>query len=333
MKPILKILLLLTYFSVSCTPQIYPPTALSTAGRIAKNKFHAGDGAILPFRSWLPKNTAQAVIIAVHGFNDYSHFFHDSGEYFSQHGIASYAFDQRGFGETSIRGLWPGIETLKHDLTQFTRLIKSNHPDTPIYLLGESMGGAVVMVTMADTEKPEVDGIILSAPAVWSRQTMPWYQRTLLWTLSHTLPWMTLTGRGVIKVTPSDNIEMLRELGSDPLIIKETRVETIYGLVNLMDTAFHQSDNINSQTLLLYGAKDEIIPIEPVKLVLSKWFKEDHTHKKIAIYENGYHMLLRDHQASTVWQDVATWIKSPNSPLPSGFGITERNLLSSNVRP
>ena len=47
---------------------------------------------------------------------------------------------------------------------------------------------------------------------------------------------MTLTGSG-LHILPSDNIPMLREFSRDPLVIKETRVDTIKGLVLLMSEA------------------------------------------------------------------------------------------------
>lgn len=116
------------------------------------------------------------------------------------------------------------------------------------------MGGAVVINAMTRPGKPAVAGVILAAPAVWGRDTMPWYQTSLLWTLYHTVPWMTLTGKG-LKIMPSDNIEMLRALGRDPLVIKETRVDAIYGLTNLMDNALGAAEKLDDETLLLYGQK------------------------------------------------------------------------------
>ena len=40
--------------------------------------------------------------------------------------------------------------------------------------------------------------------------------------------------------------------------------------------------------------------------------------RRVAVYESGYHMLLRDLQAETVWTDIAAWIGDRASPLPSG---------------
>ena len=113
-----------------------------------------------------------------------------------------------------------GGEAYAQDLQVLVRLVKQRYPTLPVYLLGESMGGAIVITAMSQADMPKVAGVILAAPALWARSTMPWYQTSLLWTLAHSLPWLTLTGEGV-HVVASDNIDMLRALGRDPLVIKE----------------------------------------------------------------------------------------------------------------
>jgi len=156
---------------------------------------------------------------------------------------------------------------------------------------------------------------------------MPWYQNTLLWTLSHTMPWLTLTGSD-LKIQASDNIEMLIALGQDPLVIKETRVESIYGLVNLMDRASSNANLISTNTLLLYGEKDEIIPKQPTYQFLNNLTDSKINNHIIAFYKNGYHMLLRDLQASVLWNDIDVWIDSFSTPLPSGADKRAQELLN-----
>jgi acylglycerol lipase len=194
------------------------------------------------------------------------------------------------------------------------------------------MGGAVVMTAMSQSNPPPADGIILSAPAIWARSTMPWYQSSLLWTLAHTVPWMTLTGKGVVKVQASDNIEMLKALGRDPLMIRGSRVESLYGLTDLMDEAFASAKSLHSKTLLLYGEKDEIIPRQPTLHFLKDWLAEESEHKQIAFYEQGYHMLLRDLNAIIAWQDIVAWIKQSTPKLPSGADNRAQHLLSEHVK-
>ncbi len=310
------VLLLITLNS--CMPMSYPPGAAMNSGpQLGENIFLTEDGARLPLRHWLPKTEPRAVIIALHGFNDYSHFFDPPGEYLSKQGIACFAYDQRGFGAAPQRGLWAGSEAYSKDLLALLRLVKQRYPKRPVYLLGESMGGAIVITAMSQVDKPEVTGIILAAPALWARSTMPWYQSSLLWMLAHSLPWLTLTGSG-LHVMASDNIDMLRAMGRDPWIIKATRVETMYGLTDLMDAAFDSAASLHGNTLIMYGEKDEIIPKEPTYAFLHEFLATDAERKTVAIYPHGYHMLLRDLQAPTAWNDIVAWIDASPDKLPSG---------------
>ena len=234
----LCLLLIVVTLLSACTPNIHPAGIAVSSAQLSNDLFITADGTKLPIKTWQPaEQDIKSVIIALHGFNDYSQFFQQPGTFLSQHNTISYAYDQRGFGASPNPGLWAGVDTYISDLESLVELIKNKHPSVPLYLLGESMGGAIVISTVTQSSYLPIDGIILSAPAVWARQTMPWYQNFLLWTLSHTVPWMTLTGSN-LDIKPSDNIEMLKALGKDPLVIKETRVESIYGMANIMDLAF-----------------------------------------------------------------------------------------------
>jgi alpha-beta hydrolase superfamily lysophospholipase len=300
----------------ACAPLVNRPGAAVALPQLQKTQFIAADGAVLPLQTWLPPDgAAKAVIVALHGFNDYSHFFAQAGEYLSRQNIACYAYDQRGFGHAPGRGLWAGVEAYADDLRAFVAQVRRRHPGVPVYVLGESMGGAVAVVAMASASPPAADGLILSSPAVWGRSTMPWWQRLLLDVTAHTVPWWQVTGRG-LKIMASDNIDMLRGLGRDPLVIKATRLDAIYGLADLMDAALADAAKVSTATLVLYGARDQVVPREPVKLMLEQM--QNTPGIRLAFYENGYHLLLRDLQAEKPWRDIAAWISNHAAPLPSG---------------
>jgi len=314
------LLLILISFSLllcgGCAPRIEQPGTAVATPYLATAHFVAADGAVLPVRAWIPQQTpAKAVIVALHGFNDYSHFFAAPGHYLSQSGVACYAYDQRGFGNAPGHGLWAGDEAYVDDLRVFTAQVRKRHPGVPLYVLGESMGGAVGIVAMTSDHPPDVDGLILAAPAVWGRSTMPWYQRVLLESVAHTTPWLRLTGQG-LKIMASDNIDMLRGLGRDPLVIKATRVDAMYGLVDLMDKALENAGKLHASTFVLYGEHDEIVPREPIVRFLGAMPSSSQT--RVGFYEHGYHLLLRDLQAEKPWRDIAAWIENHTSSLPSG---------------
>jgi alpha-beta hydrolase superfamily lysophospholipase len=304
-----------------------PAGPATTQPRLLDDHWIAADGSELPLRHWLPEGEPSAVILALHGFADYSAAFEDPGAWWAARGIATYAYDQRGFGAAPNRGLWAGTETLVADLAALTNLLKARYPGRPVYLLGASMGGAVVMVALASDEPIEVDGAILSAPAVWARSTMPGYQRAVLWVGVRIMPWAYLTGEG-LDIQASDNIEMLRALGRDPLMIKRTRVDAVYGLSNLMDAALTGASAIQAPVLLLYGEHDEVIPMDPTFQASRDLPQREDGRQRLALYEDGWHMLLRDLGAEVVLSDIAEWIADPAAPLPSGADDRARAALS-----
>src|SRR5262249_1675372 len=141
--------------------------------------------------------------------------------------------------------------------------------------------------------------------------------RLALWVGVRLMPGLTLTGRG-LKIEPSDNIAMLRALAQDPMIIHATRIDAIYGLVDLMDAALASGARLQTPLFLMYGAKDEIIPRTPIRLFVDSLPVEPMRRRRLAWYENGYHMLLRDLDGPLVIADVASWVLAPSAPLPSG---------------
>jgi alpha-beta hydrolase superfamily lysophospholipase len=301
MKTSVGLLLLMSL--AACTPseQAFNPAGVTPT--LSRDVFLSVDGEKLPVRSWLPKKKPKAILVALHGFNDYSNGFVSAGTYFKKHGIATYAYDQRGFGEASQTGVWAGEENLKRDAITFVQTIHKQHPKTPIFLMGESMGGAVAILASSGNELPPLAGIILIAPAVWGGDSMPLLNRSMLWTFAHIIPDTKMTGKD-LKIMATNNIPMLRRLSADPLVIKSTRVDAVYGISNLMDSAYAQADKVKPPILLLYGGQDQVIPPKPVESVVRRLPKPF----DVGYYEEGYHMLTRDIQGESVLADIADWI-------------------------
>jgi alpha-beta hydrolase superfamily lysophospholipase len=302
------------FYVAACTPVVQNAGQEIVTPRLKTDYFQAADGARLPLKVWSSDNP-EAVLIAVHGMNDYRNAFALPGSWWLNEGITTIAYDQRGFGETENAGIWPGQDLMIDDLSSLIRQVKNTYPKLPVYLLGESMGAAVVMTASITDNFPEIDGVILSAPAIWGWQSMNIFYQSILWTAAHTIPDVKLSGRG-LGVQASDNISMLINLGQDPLFIKNTRIDAIYGLVDIMDEAYLSVDRLKPPALLLYGAKDELVPRAPVEEMASRIPDE----VDVVIYEDGWHMLMRDLQAPVVWRDIAAWIKTRS--VPSGKQIS-----------
>jgi acylglycerol lipase len=272
------------------------------------------DQASLPRRAWVPAEQPRAVILAVHGFNDYSNAFTEFGKFAAEHGIAVHAYDQRGFGANPAAGRWPGTRALIEDFERERARIAKLHPDLPVYILGESMGAAVVIAAVTSGAEIDADGFILTAPAVWGGDQLNPLYRAALWVASRLAPGWKLTGRS-LGVMASDNLDALRALSADPLFIKETRVDAIAGLVRLMDTAYAAADEFPGPLLVLVGEHDEIVPPDAQTAMIERLRATPCVH---VVYPDGWHLLLRDLQRQVVWQDILAWLDG--KPLPSGQG-------------
>jgi acylglycerol lipase len=317
-----KLLLLAALAGLAaCTPRLEPagPAIQPPAIEIVQR-----DGAVLPLRTWLPEKDPRAVIVALHGFNDYSRAFEKPGAYWATRGIATYAFDQRGFGAAPHVRIWAGHRTMVADTVDTLDAVRARHPGKPVFLLGESMGGAIAMIAATDT-KLAVDGLILVAPALRGRRYLGLIPRNMLWLAYHTVPGFPLSGRG-LKIQASDNIKMLRQLGADPLVLKGARVDTVKGLVDAMDAAAARAPELYTRSLILYGSRDELVPKQPT-FDMIRAVPADAGHRP-AVYRNGWHLLLRDLKAKTVLDDIAAWIADSSAPLPSGADRTAAEALA-----
>ena len=273
------------------------------------------DGARLPMRVWLPAGKPRAILLALHGFNDSRDALELPAPVFAGSGIAVFAPDQRGFGAAPLRGFWPGAGVMQADAATLLRQLRARYPGVPLYAMGESMGGAVLMTLAASKAAPPVDGWILVSPAVWGRQQMGIALSSGLWLVSNTLPGLSVTGGEVkLRVVASDNRDALVRLARNPLTIRRTRFDTLRGLTDLMDDAQAASARLPGHVLALYGEKDAIVPVGAA----ARAWRHMPADVRLGLYPSGYHLLLRDRGRESVIADIVRWIEDRSAALPSG---------------
>ena len=319
-----------TLLLAACTTQLAPPGPPVMAPTETPDAFVMPDGVRLPYRVWLPAGAPgrqpAAVVLALHGMNDSRDAWEIPAPDFATAGIALYSPDQRGFGETRFRGYWSGTQGLVDDARVMTGLLRQRYPNVPVYLMGESMGAAVLMVLATEPHAPKVAGYVLVAPAVWGRAEMSLFLRGVLWLASNTIPGFKLENRGYVKITASDNHEALVRLTKDPLTIHATRVDATRGLVNLMDAALASAPRFHARALFVYGGKDDLIPKQAT---LATWRALPRGEATLAYYPDHYHLAMRDLGRATVIGDVVAWMKHPAAPLPSGADLAAEAWLKS----
>jgi alpha-beta hydrolase superfamily lysophospholipase len=300
-----------------CVAESAPPGLRTASPEWGDDSFIMSDGARLPVRVWHTEGKPRVVILALHGFNDSRDAWEIPAPDFTAAGMAIYAPDQRGFGEAPGRGLWPGGEALTDDAAEMVAILRRRHPGLPLVLMGESMGGAVLMRLATRPNAPNVRGYVLVAPAVWGRAEMNIFERGGLWLAATLTPGMEISRPPPpIKVRASDNLDALIRLSRDPLTVRSTRMDTLYGLVDLMDAALAAAAYFRAPGLFMYGEHDELVPRQAT---LATWRALPPGPHRLAFYPHGWHLLMRDLDRAVPIGDAIAWIDNPSrARLPSG---------------
>jgi len=274
------------------------------AAALEEGVFVSFDGAPLGMQSWLPEDEPKAIIAAIHGMSDYSEAFFLAGPYWASQGYATYAFDQRGFGRSPKRGVWPEHNVMMADIAYFVAALRAQYPGKPVILVGHSMGAAGALASLRSATPPEVDGLVLIAPAVWGWSQMNFAYGMALRLAAGVAPAWALTGEGLNRA-PTDNIAVMEKMSRDPLMLFATRVDALYGLVELMEQGWRTAPPADLPTLILMGEKDQIVP----PAVIRRYAQERAPDACFLVYEHGYHLLERDLQAENVWRDIASFVE------------------------
>ncbi|HEY9714389.1 MAG TPA: alpha/beta fold hydrolase [Chroococcales cyanobacterium] len=119
----------------------------------------------VPYRAWLPDERPQEILLCVHGLGFSSRSFTQFGRVMARRGFAVYAIDVRGFGEWMNRKEDEvNFEACLADIETALKTMRKSYGNVPIFLVGESMGGAIAL-NATSRYSTLVDGLISSVPS------------------------------------------------------------------------------------------------------------------------------------------------------------------------
>lgn len=114
---------------------------------------------------WEPEGKTKAVVILCHGITDYHSRYEDFAKYLTDRGVAVIGFDYPGHGKS---GGSPRVYFGKNGAHRLTRILRraiheaeSRFRDTPVYLLGMSLGSYLVRSYLIQYEDDRIAGAIL----------------------------------------------------------------------------------------------------------------------------------------------------------------------------
>lgn len=291
--------------------------------------WHAGTALSLPgkgaFISWIDPDTKPwASVLAIHGLGFHKESFKELGARMARLGVAVYALDVRGFG--SYHEADPNArvdyEQTFRDIQEALTLMRKSNPEIPVYMMGESMGGAIALQSTA--RYPElVDGAITSVPAFSVMRNLPEAFKIAGIALTQGMDGeVSLKSAVVDRATVKNGVK--REVLNDPGTRRYLTVRDMIAYRKLM----HQNGKAvkrltTTPVLLVQGFKDRLVgPRATTKMFnhVSTAFKE------LNMTGNAEHLVFEENQFTDATIDsLISWMNE------HGYGGTPFAMLPSQI--
>jgi alpha-beta hydrolase superfamily lysophospholipase len=268
----------------------------------------ARDGGVLLVRHWPVVGEATAFVLVVHGLGEHSGRYERTGSLLAAAGLDVTAFDLKGFGGSSGRRAYlDRWESWLDDLEDRLRALRA--PGRPVVLFGHSLGGLLAL-TYAQSDRPQPDLLVLSAPAIAA--DLPGWKKALVRILGRVRPTFSvangLAGPQLSR-DPAVGVDYL----ADPLNYHRTTTRLGTLLLEAQGRAMADLGRLRVPTLVFHGGADPIVPTASSEVLA----RLPGVVRKV--YPDLRHETLNEPEGPQVAADVAAWIGAnlPDVRLPS----------------
>jgi len=271
---------------------------------ISGERVEGASGLRIFYRSLRPKEKPRAVIIIVPGFNAHSGYYAWVAEQFVAAGLAVYAVDLRGRGNSDGERFYvENFEDYGSDIEAVLKVARSREPGLPFFLLGHSAGG-VVSCLYALAHQAELAGLICESFA--HELPAPDFALAVFKGLGHLAP------HAHILHLPNErfsrDVKVVEAMNEDPLIAHETQpTQTMAALVRADERLKKEFPLLTLPVLILHGTLDQNTKPSGSQHFYDRVGSPDKTLK---LYEGGLHDLLNDSDKQLVMQDIQDWINA-----------------------
>lgn len=281
-----------------------PLAALAPSGGVthATGTFQGRGGVELFEQSWRPESPPRAVLVAMHGLKDHSSRYGEFARRLVARGFAVHAFDMRGHGHSSgRRAALDSFDDLTGDLDIFMARVRQREPGLPVFLLGHSVGGAIVTLYTLE-RRPALAGLITLAPALR-------VDRAPIEAAATPIAAALLPNFPVVN-TPDEDFSrdpaVVREMGSDPLVYHSVGpARTAAALIDAIGHIWERADTLDVPLLGMHGTVDRLTdPRGTAELVR----RARHRDRTLILYRGLVHDLIHEPERDQVMSDIERWL-------------------------
>jgi alpha-beta hydrolase superfamily lysophospholipase len=263
------------------------------------------DGVDLKVRWWAVPRPRGLVVVA-HGLGEhggaYAHLAEAIGPALE---IDFIALDFRGHGRSpGRRGVVRRYEDLVGDLRAVVSWAQSRRPNLPLFMLGHSNGGQVVL-RLALEGADGVAGVIASNPSIRIAMPVPPRKLKIGKVLLSLAPWITLRTDAPSAWMTRDPV-MQQMYRSDSLRHNRISAPLFFGMVEGGEMLLARAGEIKAPVLMLIGGQDQVICPVSNRKFYDRLGSDD---KTFLLYPKMLHEPLNELGRQQVFDDLARWLE------------------------
>ena len=270
-------------------------------------------GVEIVFYEW-PVANSKAVVQIAHGLGEHSRRYDEMAAALNRAGFSVYADDHRGHGQTGLLQIANsqtkklgslgvgGMEATFSQVSEFSKLIKSENPGKSLILLGHSWGSFIAQ-KIINKKSDAYDAVILSGSAL----TMPGF----IATGDFNKVWKKLPGSTGYEWLSRD-VEIQKKFVADPLTFLAAAMQVL-GVKNSLKMFGKPSKTVRSDLPILVqvGEADPIGGEYSNKALVDAYRKNSGTQDiELFVYHDARHEIYNELNKDEIIADLIEWINA-----------------------
>ena len=275
-----------------------------TVVRRTESHFRGVDGLGLFRRAWLPEEPRHTLVL-VHGYAEHSGRYEGFGSWFAARGFAVHAYDHRGHGRSRGRRCHVGaFREYLDDLDGFLEIVRREDSQTPITLVGHSMGGLVTLAYLVD-RRPAIHSAVTSGAGLALGRGISRLRVGAARVLRRLLPRFSL-GSGLDPDGLSRDPTVVKGYLEDPLVSRSMTTSLAAELLSAVPETAARAAEVAVPLLMLHGEEDPLCPADG-----SRAFSDEVAvaGSDLRLYPRLRHEIFNEPERERVYQDILDWLE------------------------
>jgi alpha-beta hydrolase superfamily lysophospholipase len=272
-------------------------------------------GVDITFYEW-PVANPKAIVQIAHGLGEHARRYDHVAEALNKAGFGVYADDHRGHGATGVNMRAKGLIKQQGNLgpggmpatfaavRQLSHLIRGEHPESQLVLLGHSWGSMIVQ-RILNKFSDEYDFAVLTGSTLLLPGILPSGGFNKKYEVEAKKTGDQINGGAWL----SRDLAVGEKFRNDPMNFDETAIG-VFGIANVLSLLGVPSRKMPADIpiLLMAGSDDAIGGEKGNVMLLNAYKRAGLSDLELIIYDGGRHEVFNETNKSEVMDDLIEWI-------------------------